>query len=252
VVTAPTPPVSGATADTTGEDSHRSLRTLWTKWRTAPEDRFGVLLFFVIMTIVLSSVLDVGVSYGQSLAVHTMSAAALVAALRATGVRPRIQRVVVVFVVVLLAALAIAAFAEAFGATLPDAARADPLWLLLVITVPALVLRRIAHHTVVGIRTVLGAIAAYLQIAVSYAAVYQAVDAWSAAWLFGEPQTSSAYMYVSLTTISTLGIGDIVPVTQAARLVLASEAVLGQIFLVTVVAIVVSRFASHPRETPEG
>jgi hypothetical protein len=251
-VTEQVPSGSSRPAGSGGHGARRGLGTLWTKWRTAPEDRFGVLLFFVVMTIVLSSVLDVGVSYGQSLAVHAMSAAALVAALRATGVRPRIQRVVVLFVVVLLAVLALAALAEAAGATLPEAGRADPLWLLLVIGVPVLVLRRIAHHTVVGIRTVLGAIAAYLQIAVSYAAVYQAVDAWSAAWLFGEPQTSSAYMYVSLTTISTLGIGDIVPVTQAARLVLASEAVLGQIFLVTVVAIVVSRFASHPRETPEG
>ena len=85
----------------------------------------------------------------------------------------------------------------------------------------------------------------------AYSAIYQAVDAWSSEWLFGGPQTSSAYMYVSLTSISTLGIGDIVPTTQTARLLLSSEAVLGQVFLVTVVAIVVSRFAGDRRPSPE-
>ncbi len=43
--------------------------------------------------------------------------------------------------------------------------------------------------------------------------------------------------------MSTLGIGDIVPTTQVARLLVSSEAVLGQVFLVTIVAIVVSQFA---------
>jgi voltage-gated potassium channel Kch len=57
-------------------------------------------------------------------------------------------------------------------------------------------------------------------------------------------------MYVSLTTISTLGIGDIVPATQTARLLVSAEAVLGQIFLVTVVAIVVARFAGERRPRP--
>ncbi len=59
-------------------------------------------------------------------------------------------------------------------------------------------------------------------------------------------------MYVRLTSISTLGIGDIVPTTQTARLLLSSEAVLGQVFLVTVVAIAVSRFAGGPSPEPRG
>ena len=53
--------------------------------------------------------------------------------------------------------------------------QADPLWVVLVIAVPVIVIRRIAQHTVVGGRTVLGAITAYLQIGVAYAALFQAI-----------------------------------------------------------------------------
>ena len=67
---------------------------------------------------------------------------------------------------------------------------------------------------------------------------------------FGTPQQSSAFTYLSLTTMSTLGIGDIVPTTELARLLVSSEAVLGQVFLVTIVAIVVSQFAGARSDDP--
>ncbi len=91
----------------------------------------------------------------------------------------------------------------------------------------------------------LGAITAYLQIGVAYAALFQAVEVWSSVPPFGVPQESSALTYLSLTTMSTLGIGDIAPTTEVSRLLVSSEAVLGQVFLVTIVAIVVSQFAGH-------
>lgn len=231
-----------------GRPPHRGLKDVWRDWRAAPEDRFGVLLTFVLLTIVVSSLVDVGASYGESLAAHTMSGAALVAAARATGMRPGPRRFVEAAVGVSLGFLVlVAVFEAASGTAVPDASRADPVWLVVVLLVPVLVIRRLMRHTVVGLRTVLGTIAAYLQIAVAYAAVYQAVDAWSSAWLFGEPLTSSVYTYLSLTTISTLGIGDVAPATDLARLLVSSEAVFGQLFLVTVVAIVVARFATTSR-----
>lgn len=219
----------------------------WRAWRADPVDRFGVVLFFVIATIVVSSLIDVGTSYGDSLLAHSMSGAALIAAARATGMRRRPRRVVTVVVLVAVGLLALLSFAEmvlgddAVAAVSPK--QADPLWLILVIVVPIIVIRRISQHTVVGGRTVLGAITAYLQIGVAYAALFQALSVWSSEPPFGEPQPSSAFTYLSLTTMSTLGIGDIVPTTSLSRLLVSSEAVLGQVFLVTIVAIVVSQFA---------
>ena len=219
----------------------------WRAWRADPVDRFGVVLFFVIATIVVSSLIDIGTSYGDSLLAHSMSGAALIAAARATGMRRRPRRVVSVVVVVAIGLLALLSLAERvlgddqMAPMSPE--QADPLWLVLVVVVPIIVIRRISQHTIVGGRTVLGAITAYLQIGVAYAALFQAVAVWSPVPPFGTPQESSAYMYLSLTTMSTLGIGDIAPSTQLARLLVSSEAVLGQVFLVTIVAIVVSQFA---------
>jgi hypothetical protein len=220
---------------------------VWRDWRADPIDRFGVVLFFVIATIVVSSLIDVGTSYGDSLLAHSMSGAALIAAARATGMRRRSRRVVTVVVLIAIGLLAVLSVAELLlgdGEVAPVSPKqADPLWLVLVIVVPVIVIRRISQHTIVGGRTVLGAITAYLQIGVAYAALFQAVSVWSSVPPFGRPQPSSAFTYLSLTTMSTLGIGDIVPTTQVARLLVSSEAVLGQVFLVTIVAIVVSQFA---------
>ena len=47
-------------------------------------------------------------------------------------------------------------------------------------------------------------------------------------------------LYFSFVTIATLGYGDIVPVTSYARSLATMEAVLGQIYLVTIVARLVS------------
>ncbi len=223
------------------------LERSWRSWRADPIDRFGVVLFFVIATIVVSSLVDVGTSYGDSLLAHAMSGAALIAAARAVGMRRRSRRVVTVVVLVAIGLLAFLSLAEGVvgdeGLIAVSPQQADPLWVALVIVVPIIVIRRIAQHTVVGGRTVLGAITAYLQIGVAYAAIYQAISVWSSVPPFGEPQPSSAFTYLSLTTMSTLGIGDIVPTTQLSRLLVSSEAVLGQVFLVTIVAIVVSQFA---------
>ncbi len=219
----------------------------WRSWRADPVDKFGVVLFFVIATIVVSSLVNVGTSYGDSLLAHAMSGAALVAAARATGMRRRARRVVTVVVLVAIALLAFLSLAEklvgdkTLVVVTPE--QADPLWVALVIVVPIIVIRRISQHTIVGGRTVLGAVTAYLQIGVAYAALYTASQVWSSAPPFGELQPSSAMMYLSMTTMSTLGIGDIAPTTQVSRLLVSSEAVLGQVFLVTIVAIVVSQFA---------
>ena len=223
---------------------------VWHDWRADPVDRFGVVLFFVIATIVVSSLINVGASWGDSLLAHTMSGVALVAAARATGMRRQARRVVTVVVAArrgcprrpVPRGPGCSAGTEWARCTPARPTRCGSSW-----SSPCrcIVIRRISQHTVVGGRTVLGAITAYLQIGVAYAALFQAVEVWSSVPPFGVPQESSALTYLSLTTMSTLGIGDIAPTTEVSRLLVSSEAVLGQVFLVTIVAIVVSQFAGH-------
>jgi hypothetical protein len=229
------------------ELERRTLREMVIAWHRDPVDRFGVVLFFVVGTIVVSSLVEIGASWRSSLLVTVISGAALIATGRAVGMRHGHRRVLVVGVVVVLAANVLFASLEALDLVTQGQQDSGGLvWLLLVLVAPVLVIQRIFAHRVVAMRTVLGAVTAYLQIAIAYAVAFQAVDAWSAQPFFGSEEPSTTYMYASLTTIATLGLGDVAPVGNLPRLVLASESVLGQVFLVTVVAVVVSRFAeSH-------
>jgi Ion channel len=58
----------------------------------------------------------------------------------------------------------------------------------------------------------------------------------------GSQTTQSDTLYFSLITLTTVGFGDITPEADIARAIAATEALVGQLYLVSVVAAVVSRF----------
>jgi voltage-gated potassium channel Kch len=58
-------------------------------------------------------------------------------------------------------------------------------------------------------------------------------------------ESTTSFMYFSLVTVTTLGYGDLSPVTDWARLLATTEAVIGQVYLVTVVAMLVGLFAQQ-------
>ena len=103
------------------------------------------------------------------------------------------------------------------------------------------VVRRLLSHERVSRATLAGAIAAYLLIAIAFTYLFLYVDAVESGEFFAgkvdEPSTS--FMYFSLVTLATLGYGDLSPVTDTGRLLAVGEAVLGQVYLVTFVALLV-------------
>ena len=56
---------------------------------------------------------------------------------------------------------------------------------------------------------------------------------------------SGDYSYFSFVTLTTLGYGDLVPRSDIARTLAVFEAILGQVFLVTAVARIVSLIGSE-------
>ena len=54
-------------------------------------------------------------------------------------------------------------------------------------------------------------------------------------------------MYFSLTTMTTTGFGDLTAATNLGRRLTTTEAVVGQIFLVTLVALLVGLYAQERR-----
>ena len=223
---------------------HRVVRR-----RVALLDRFDLVLLFVLVAIVTQSLIDVRSSYTGRFVTHAVTGAALVVATRAAGAPRRMCRIMDWFVGLSVLGNLVIILVEALPGTAkpPAAIQPDAFWSVAAFVTPVLVAGRLVWHQRVTLQTVLGAVAAYLQLAVAFSLLFQTIDAWTPdVHYFGENVSSTVYMYFSLTTIATLGYGDFVPVTEVGRLAAMSEAVIGQVYLVTFVAMVVSRFAASP------
>ena len=95
----------------------------------------------------------------------------------------------------------------------------------------------------VNFQSVLGALCIYLMIGLLYAFAYGAIAAFQSGPFFaqGTDGTASIRLYFSVVSLATVGYGDYTAATDLGRTVAGSEGLLGQVYLVTVVAVIVSR-----------
>lgn len=93
--------------------------------------------------------------------------------------------------------------------------------------------------------TVLGAICVYLLIGTLFTFAFGAVAA-SGEQFFasGERPSLASVQYFSFTTLTTVGYGDLAPVTRLGRSLAMIEALVGQVYLVTIVALLVGRLGT--------
>lgn len=115
---------------------------------------------------------------------------------------------------------------------------------ILLIASPAAILNRIARHGHITVRTLLGAIDVYLQIGIAFSFIYQAMYHFDPDAFTGIDFDQAAFTYYSFVTLATLGYGDALPVAPLARNLAVLETMIGQVFLVVVVAQVVTRLGS--------
>jgi len=95
------------------------------------------------------------------------------------------------------------------------------------------------------------AISIYLLLGLLWASLYLAMDAFSpgAIQVGSHPaDRQTELLYFSLVTLSTIGYGDIVPLSGEARILAALEGVTGVLFIAISVAILVSRFRNELSE----
>ena len=105
------------------------------------------------------------------------------------------------------------------------------------------ILRRVisgAGH--VNFRTILGAISVFTLLGLLFAFVYFFLSHWSDTSFFtSEPHArASDYVFFSYTTLTTTGYGNLVPAGAVGQSFAVVEMLVGQIFLVTLVAGLVS------------
>jgi hypothetical protein len=167
-----------------------------------------------------------------------VAGAALVMAAQLEGHRERSRRIAVVVVAV---SLALGGATLVFGGDGDSGGGFLLVNGLLVAAGPVLVFRAIRRHPTVSLSTMLGAVTVYVLVGLFFAMVYRSVLLFDpAAFVSANSGLDPAAMqYFSFVTLTTVGFGDITAVTSIARTLVALEALLGQIYLVTVVALVV-------------
>ncbi len=90
----------------------------------------------------------------------------------------------------------------------------------------------------------------YLLLGLLWAAIYLAIDAFSpgSIQISHSADRQTELLYFSLITLSTVGYGDIVPLSGMARILTALEGVTGGLYIATTVAVLVGRFRNESWE----
>jgi hypothetical protein len=102
--------------------------------------------------------------------------------------------------------------------------------------------RDVREDGVVELPTLSGVLAIYLLVGMFYSFLYAAIEAAEDGAFFAEtadPERSD-FLYFSFITQSTTGYGDLTPAADLGRMLAVTEALFGQIYLVTIVALIVA------------
>ncbi len=207
--------------------------------RQQAEDRFGVLLVLLV-----GSFVALGFSEERWMRVIALGLqlAALVVGFLATGLR-RDHKWLGSFALVGVVATVLVAIEGDTVNGIGEIAGVIVLGALLVA-----LLDRVLRHEHVTIQTLFGAVCAYFLIGLMFSGVYGALNDLGSAALFGETVDRSVFSYFSFTTLTTVGFGDYTAATDVGRRIAVIEAVLGQVFLATTVARLVSLYKSGGTE----
>ncbi len=113
------------------------------------------------------------------------------------------------------------------------------------------VLRRMRETQSVPLDSVVGVLCVYLLLGMFFASVYGAVDHLGGKGFFAgnAPATVANCTYYSFTTLATIGYGDFTAKTNLGHTLSVSEGLMGQVYLVTVVSLIVGNLGR--RRPPE-
>lgn len=125
---------------------------------------------------------------------------------------------------------------------------------LLILYTSVAVLGQIFRAKAIVVDTILGAIAVYLLVGIFFLLVASLIELLQPGSYSGLPashgvgnQTSTSLLYFSFVTLTTLGYGDILPLSELARTAAYAEAVVGQLYLTVLIAWLVGVHISQSR-----
>jgi hypothetical protein len=185
---------------------------------------------------------------GVRLAASGMLMATLLVALWTS--RSTEGRFIEAVVAIVLASVAIAVGLLVGGKTAKGVSHivAAMLALLVVVVIAAGVVRSVRERRAVTLQAVFGAVTIYLMFGMFFAFLGAGFGdtGHTAFFTNGTSGSLQDHVYFSFVTITTVGYGDFAPFSDAARTTSIVEALVGQLYLVTVVAIVAGNLGRGP------
>jgi hypothetical protein len=229
--------------------SATAVRTSPRQQRATGDDiqsrRFSLLLCSVIASVALQGAVAPGAV--QQVVVTALLAASLLLSFRIARVTSPLMAVAVALAV---AGVAVSLVRAVTGAVGDGEARAMNA-LLVLLGPPAVglgVIRNLRAHREVRLEAVMGVLSLYMLLGLLFAFVFGAIDRLGDPF-FGEGQdaTVAHCVYFSFTTLTTAGFGDLTARTDLGHTLTVFEALIGQIYLVTVVSVIVSNLGRRDR-----
>src|SRR4051794_15351315 len=172
---------------------------------------------------------------------------ALAAAMLTSGARPGVRRAAGIAIAVALVLAAIAAIAGAHPGMLAFSATAVVNAVTIAVILGGLV--RLVQERGVGVQAVFGALAIYLLVGLTFGFLIGALATGSDASYFaqGTDGAQSQRIYFSFTSLTTTGYGDLTPRAAGGRALAVLEMLIGQLYLVTVIATLVGNLSRGSR-----
>jgi len=204
-------------------------------------DAYGVALLFVLVSVLTL------IAFGSRgpLALVGISAflqvGALVVTLRVSGFSPRSWTIGSIVVVTVFAA---GVLSYALGDR-PGHLLGLALWIVLTLTTIASILRRIGAYERITVQLLMGLLVVYLLLGVSFGLGYALIEVLTKTAFAQGVQGVSGCVYFSFITMATVGFGDVSPGNDLVRAVAVAEAIAGQLYLVSVVSVAVSRLGNR-------
>ncbi|HEY3264465.1 MAG TPA: potassium channel family protein [Actinomycetota bacterium] len=219
-----------------GGSATRTSRGGWPlRRRLLERDSYGV-LFALIVLLLITTAIGGGSTAGRAIAAVLQGAVLLYALWTARAGR-HVFRAAVVVVPTVVVVVAAASGRSSNAAVAAVAATEAALSLAAI----AAIGRQLIAHPRVSAATILGALCMYLLIGMFFASVYATVNAMSGDSFFVTETAprSIDFLYFSYVTLTTVGYGDLTAAGDLGRMLAVTEALLGQLYLVTVVALVI-------------
>ena len=209
-------------------------------------DRYGLLFLLILVALVLTAA---NTTWLKIAAVLVQGGVVLFAFL-AARVGRRVWRVAIVLVPLAV----ILGIAGRFGDSRPAEAAAATINLVLPAVAIVALGRRIVVEPFVSGRTIIGLLCVYLLIGMTFAATYITIAVVSDEPFFVQTDHAQPvdFTYFSLVTLATVGYGDFTAANPMPRMLAAIEGLTGQLYLVTIVAVAVSRVRTRRDRSPEG